>query len=223
MATSTSPAWATPVLTRADVAGGFSQPTNARPREDLHRSLSRMGAHLPIDNVDSPPVATPRRTGPCLARRTYQTGNVYQKGKGKLNEWDENAPAYGRFWKDVPGAKRQRITIPLGICRTRSMAERKCMAEINELKLNSTQYLAQATSSVTFRRQAEMWLESLGKRRNNPLEQTMASAINDDGEEMFPRMWNAEFIDAPPIGKQNQPASDCAGVTDILFYALGQY
>jgi hypothetical protein len=51
----------------------------------------------------------------------------------------------------------------------------------------------------------------------------VASAINDDGEEMFPRKWNAEFIDAPPIGKQNQPASDCAGITDIVFYAPGQF
>jgi integrase len=153
------------------------------------------------------------------------------------------------------------------------------MGEINARKLNSTEYLAQATSNFTFRRQTEMWLESLRKRRNNPVEQTtidtrryaldkwilpllgntylaelknpqlkalvdkmagvlapstirdytqivkavVASAINDDGEEMFPRKWNAEFIDAPPIGKQNQPASDCAGVTDIVFYALGQY
>jgi hypothetical protein len=40
---------------------------------------------------------------------------------------------------------------------------------------------------------------------------------------MFPRKWNAEFIDAPPIGKRKQPASDCAGVTDIVFYALGQH
>jgi hypothetical protein len=238
----------------------------------------QLGVSVPA-LLESRTVATPRRTGPCLAKRTYQAGSVYQKGKNKSAKWDGNVPAYGRFWKDVPEAKPKRITIPLGICRTRSIAERKCMDEINKLKLNSTPYLVQSTSNITFRQQAEVWLQDLQKRRNNPIEQTtidtrryaldkwllpflgnthlaelnnpqlkalvdemagvlapstirdytqivkavVASAINDDGEEMFPRKWNAEFIDAPPIGKRKQPASDCAGVTDIVFYALGQY
>ena len=204
---------------------------------------------------------------------------MYQKGKNKSERWDGNAPAYGRFWKDVPGANRQRITIPLGICRTRSIAERRCMDEINKLQLNSTQHLVQSTSNITFRKQAEIWMQDLRKRRNNPVEQTtidtrryaldkwlnpflgetyladvnnrllkelvgkmagvlapasirdysqivkavVASAVDENGEQKFPRKWNSEFIDAPPVENQNQPASDCAGISDIVFYAVGQY
>jgi Phage integrase, N-terminal SAM-like domain len=144
---------------------------------------------------------------------------------------------------------------------------------------NSTQHVVQSTSDITFRKQAEIWLQDLRKRRNNPVEQTtidtrryaldkwiypflgetyladvnnrllkelvgkmagvlapasirdysqivkavVASAVDEDGEQRFPRKWNSEFIDAPPIEKQNQPASDCAGISDIVSYAVGQY
>ena len=229
--------------------------------------------------LDSALVAAPRRRGPSLARRTYQAGNVFQKGRSKSERWDENAPAYGRFWKDVPGATPRRLVIPLGICRTRSIAERKCMEEIERLGINSAQRFIESTSTVTFKDQAELWLKSLANRKRDPVEQTtvdnrryaldkwlypslgelyladvnnlalktlvdsmaislsaasirdysnivkavVASALDEDGEERFPRKWNEEFIDAPSIDKQKQPTSDCAGISDILLYALGQY
>ena len=229
--------------------------------------------------VDSALVAAQRRRGPSLARRTYQAGNVFQKGRSKSERWDENAPAYGRFWKDVPGATPRRLVIPLGICRTRSIAERKCMEEIEKLGINSAQRFIESTSTITFKEQAELWLKSLANRKRDPVEQTtvdnrryaldkwlypslgelyladvnnlalktlvdsmaislsaasirdysnivkavIASALDEDGEERFPRKWNEEFIDAPSIDKQKQPTSDCAGISDILLYALGQY
>lgn len=51
----------------------------------------------------------------------------------------------------------------------------------------------------------------------------VASAIDENGEEMFPRKWNEEFIDAPIVKKQRQPSSTGQGVSDILTFALGQY
>jgi hypothetical protein len=51
----------------------------------------------------------------------------------------------------------------------------------------------------------------------------VASAIDENGEEKFPRKWNAEFIDAPLIDKQRQPTSNPEGISDILVFALGQY
>ena len=229
--------------------------------------------------INSATVAAPRRRGPSLARRTYQAGNVFQKGRSKSERWDENAPTYGRFWKDVPGATPRRLVIPLGICRTRSIAERKCMEEIEKLGINSAQRFIESTSTITFKEQAELWLKSLANRKRDPVEQTtidnrryaldkwlypslgelyladvnnlalktlvdsmamslsaasirdysnivkavVASALDEDGEERFPRKWNEEFIDAPSINKQKQPTSDCAGISDILLYALGQY
>src|SRR6516164_5953813 len=51
----------------------------------------------------------------------------------------------------------------------------------------------------------------------------VASAINEDGEELFSRTWNEEFIDAPAIDKQRQPSATSEGITDIVKSAKGQY
>jgi integrase len=193
--------------------------------------------------------------------------------------WDEGAPAYGRFWKDVPGRNPRRVVISLGICRTRSIAERKCMKEIEKLGINSTQHFIESTNTITFKRQAELWLKSLPNRKRDPIEQTtinnrryaldkwlypflgemyladvnnlalktlvdkmaaslspasirdysnvvkavVASAIDENGEEKFPRKWNDEFIDAPLIENQNQPTTTAQGMGCILECATGQY
>src|SRR5215469_14041438 len=128
-------------------------------RSGAQRLLARFGCS-----------AAPERT--ILARRTYQAGNVFQKGRSKSERWDENAPAYGRFWKDVPGATPRRVVVPLGICRTRSIAERKCMEEIEKLGVNSTRHFIESTSTITFKQQAEIWLKSLANRKRDPVEQT---------------------------------------------------
>ena len=111
-----------------------------------------------------------------MARRNYQAGSVFQKGKTKREAWDTTAPAYGRYWKDVPGAERRRVVMPLGICRTRTIAERKCAEEIEKLGINSTQTFVEATNSTTFKLQAELWLRSLANRKRDPLEQTTIDA-----------------------------------------------
>jgi len=204
---------------------------------------------------------------------------VFQKGRSKSDRWDASAPAYGRFWKDVPGADPRRVVIPLGICRTRSIAERKCMEEIEKLGINSTQHFIESTNTVTFKQQAEIWLKSLASRKRDPVEQTtidnrryaldkwlypslgemyladvnnlalkslvdkmaeslspasirdysniikavVASALDENGEERFPRKWNEEFIDAPLVKQQRQPSTTCAGMSDILLFARSQY
>ena len=223
---------------------------------------SRARTGLPPFGVSSEPVAAPRRRGPSLARRTYQAGSVFQKGRNRTEEWLPDAPAYGRFWKDVPDEPPQRIIVPLGFCRTRTIAERKCWEHIVKLGINSTRRFVESTCNVTFKQQAEVWLRSLANRKRNPLEQTtidtrryaldkwiypqlgnlylpdvnnhalkelvermaaallspatirdysnivksvVASALDENGEEKFPRKWNPEYIDAPLVKDQRQP------------------
>src|ERR1035437_1216636 len=62
-----------------------------------------------------------RRRGPTLSRRIGQKGSVFQRSQ----KWDPAGKTYGRFWVDVPGRRRQRRTIALGVCRTPSIADRK--------------------------------------------------------------------------------------------------
>jgi hypothetical protein len=51
----------------------------------------------------------------------------------------------------------------------------------------------------------------------------VASAIDDNGEPIFPRKWNEEYIDAPPVKQQRQPSTNKEGMESILKEATGQY
>jgi hypothetical protein len=55
----------------------------------------------------------------------------------------------------------------------------------------------------------------------NIVKAIVASAINGKGEELFPRMWNEELIDAPIVKHQNQPSTDRKGMEAILAAAEG--
>jgi len=213
-------------------------------------------------------------------RRKYQQGHVYQKGRQKSDPWLPERPAYVRFWRDVAGeADPRRKRIALGICRTRTSAERRAAERLEQLGINSAQQFIEATTSISFREQGEVWLKSLSKRKRNPLEETtidnrryamdkwiypflagrhladinnralkelvenmaphlaaasirdylgivksvMASAINENGEELFPRKWNEDYIDAPVIDDQRQPTTTSEGATTIVAKAKGQY
>lgn len=47
----------------------------------------------------------------------------------------------------------------------------------------------------------------------------VASAISKDGEELFPRKWNHEFMDLPEIGEQNTPIFTSAEIEQIIALA----
>jgi integrase len=41
---------------------------------------------------------------------------------------------------------------------------------------------------------------------SNAVRQIVASIVDQNGDELFPRKWNSDFIDAPVVEKQNQPS-----------------
>jgi len=107
-----------------------------------------------------------RKRGPSLSRRVGQKGNVFQHSK----PWSPVEPAYGRFWVDVSGEHRQRKTVSLGVCRTRSIAKQKLREHIDSTGVNSQKSFTTAIApGTTFRQQAESWMESLSKRRRKPV------------------------------------------------------
>jgi hypothetical protein len=57
----------------------------------------------------------------------------------------------------------------------------------------------------------------------NIVKAVVASATNEDGDELFPRKWNPEFIDAPIIKHQRQPSTNKQGMEAILREAQGVY
>jgi hypothetical protein len=238
-----------------------------------------MGASAPFRVVDSPSIEAPRRRGKTLARRKYQQGRIFQKGRKRSDAWLPKESAYVQFWRDIPGqAEPKREFVSLGVCRTRTIAERAAAEKLGKLGINSAQTFIEATSNIRFKDQGEIWLKSLANRKRNPLEQTtidtrryaldkwiypffeerlladinnramkelvehlsklsaatirdytnivkavVSSAIDENGEELFLREWNEEYIDAPVIRHQNQPSTNREGVEAILGEATGQY
>jgi len=50
----------------------------------------------------------------------------------------------------------------------------------------------------------------------------VASAIDENGEEIYPRKWNHDFIDLPEVDEQNTPTVTAEQLTQILTKAEGQ-
>jgi len=50
----------------------------------------------------------------------------------------------------------------------------------------------------------------------------VASAVNDEGEQIYPMKWNHDFMDLPKIGEQKKPAYSAEEVSTIISEADGQ-
>jgi integrase len=223
--------------------------------------------------VQSNPAVTPRpKRGPCLARRTGQLGNVYQPAHP--GQWAPKAACYGRFWVDVPGAGRQRRTVALGVCPTKTIARKRLREHIEQLGVNDTDAFHQNTApATTFGQQAEKWLADIRTRRRKPVKpatiagwrhsldkwlvpligelrladvgnatlktvvekmsnlspksiinhtrivkMVVASALNSEGEQLYPRKWNADFIGLPIVDptKQRRPTITKAEIEQTI-------
>jgi hypothetical protein len=93
-------------------------------------------------------------------RRAYQKGYVFQKGRKRSDAWQPEEPAFVQFWRDVPGQDQPtKEAVHLGLCRTRTIAERAAAEKLEQLGINSTQTFIEATTNVTFNEQAEIWLK----------------------------------------------------------------
>jgi integrase len=191
--------------------------------------------------------------------------------------WNSTAPAYGKFWQDLPGSsERKRRTVSLGVCRTQSIARQRLREFLEREGVNSKEAYHQNTApAITFRQQAHWWISSLQVRRRRPVKpatisgwrdalnawllpnlgeklltdvsnkavrglvETMsvaglsaktivnyvqvvklvvASAVNDEGEQIYPRTWNHDFIQLPMVRKDKQyrPTVTDAELTAIL-------
>jgi integrase len=207
---------------------------------------------------------------------------VFQRGFA--NEWSPKAPAYGRYWIDLPGCDdRKRRVVSLGVCPSRSVAKRKLREHIEREGVNSKQYFNTNTApATTFRAQAAKWIASLSTRRRKPVKPAtianwqhtldkwvlphlgdrlladvsngalrelvekmavaglapksvvnhaqvvklvLASAVNADGDQLYPRKWNHDFIGMPIVceKEQSRPTVTGAEVEAILACSRERY
>src|SRR5467141_7908 len=107
-------------------------------------------------------IVASRRRGKSLMRRAYQKGYVFQKGRKRSDAWQPEEPAFVQFWRDVPGQDQPtKEAVHLGLCRTRTIAERAAAEKLEQLGINSARTFIEATSTVSFKGQGEIWLKSL--------------------------------------------------------------
>ncbi len=122
------------------------------------------------DVVDTVAIATPeKRTGrKSMSRRSGQNGCIQEDGNWYVV----------RFWKDVVGQeKRQRVReriCPISGPGTLSASERKRKAkEIIEASGADTaehfEKVVRSNHGITFREQAEIWLEQMKNRKRKPV------------------------------------------------------
>src|ERR1700739_2142626 len=118
-----------------------------------------------------------RKRGPSLNRRTGQSGTVFQHSK----KWDSTAPCYGKFWADEPGSpERIRRTVPLGVCRTKTMARQRLREDLEREGIHSSQSFRQNTApGITLRQQSESWIASLPPRKRRPVKPATISGWQD--------------------------------------------
>jgi integrase len=226
------------------------------------------------DVVDTVAIATPeKRTGrKSMSRRSGQNGCVQEDGNWYVV----------RFWKDVVGQeKRQRVReriCPISGPGTLSASERKRKAkEIIEASGADTaehfEKVVRSNHGITFREQAEIWLEQMKKRKRKPVapstlenwerclrnwlnpnigdmpldsignlalrnlgatmvkgglgasairsytnavKMVVASAVNEEGDALYPRKWNHDFIDLPEDKNPKQPTLTADVLTAIV-------
>jgi integrase len=229
---------------------------------------------LPRDVVDTVVQATPeKRTGrKSMSRRSGQNGCIQEDGNWYVV----------RFWKDVAGQeKRQRVReriCPISGPGQLSASERKHRAkEIIEASEADTaahfERVVRSNHGITFREQAEIWLEKMTKRKRKPVapstlenwerclrnwlnpnigdmplesignlvlknlgatmlkgglgasairsytnavKMVVASAVNEEGDALYPRKWNHDFIDLPEDKNPKQPTLTGDVVTAIV-------
>jgi integrase len=232
------------------------------------------------DTVSTATATIRRKRGKSLSRRIGQAGNVFQH----CSPWSQYAPAYGRYWIDVPGnTERKRRTIALGLCPSRSTARRKLREHLEREGINSREYFnANAAPAMKFRTQAEKWIASIATRRRRPVKPAtvhgyqhaldkwilptlgeklladvsngalkelvekmdaaklsaktivshalvvklvMASAVGSDGDQLYPRKWNHDFIGLPIVKKEEQerPTVTENELASALGNAKGRY
>src|SRR5712691_5135060 len=231
---------------------------------------------LPAPGVVGCAPATPekRKRGKCMSRRS-QVGNIEVSGRWYVV----------RFWKDVPG-QENRVHACERICPiegpdtlTKAERKRKALEIVAKRGVNSPQKFIEATLSITFREQADQFINQALTRKRKPVKAAtvstwqnyldkrlnrhfgdiplaninnaamktlvsklhaeglspksivnytglvklvVASAVDHNGEPLFPRRWNHEFIDMPVVESQHQPTFSAETVSSIVAKAGGQ-
>jgi len=229
---------------------------------------------FPTIDINFVPATPVKRRGKCMSRRTGQDGHIESSGKWWVVRW----------WMDVPGQEERRhmrakiCPISGAGCLSKSQRERRAREVIAESGADTVEHFEKVVKQahgVTFREQANWWLNHIQHRKRKPLatatlelwkgcldkwinpnigdlplsevnnavlktlvakmseaglspktisdnyvpvvKMAVASAVDEQGEQIYPRKWNHEFIDLPVVekDKQNTPSFSAEVMTGL--------
>jgi hypothetical protein len=86
-------------------------------------------------------------------------------------KWNAQALCCGRYWVDLPATERQRRTVALGICATKTIARNRLRDYIQQQQgvNDATAFHQNTAPAITFAQQAEDWLSKIRVRRRKPV------------------------------------------------------
>ena len=99
----------------------------------------------------------------------------------------------------------------LGLCRTRTIAERAAAEKLEQLGINFAQTFIETTSNITFQQQAEIWLKSTTNPRPS-----LVSPLSFTQFDMDRAGKIQESLALPPRGLEDPPYAQRFGNSPCL-------
>lgn len=118
-------------------------------------------------------------------------------------------------WLDRVRSRRRKPVAPSTIQNWESALDNWINPHIGDMPLDAVNNLAMKNLVAKMVVSGELAPKSIGNY-TQIVKMVVASAVNEQGEEVYPRKWNPEFIDMPEVKKQKQPCFVGEVVTNIV-------
>jgi integrase len=118
------------------------------------------------------------------------------------------------IWLEQMRNRKRKPVAPSTLANWEGCLENWLNPNIGDMPLDSIKNLALKNLGI---KMLEGGLgESAIRGYTNVVKMVVASAVNEEGEQLFPRKWNHAFIDLPKLGKPKQPCFSSDVVTKII-------
>jgi integrase len=125
-----------------------------------------------------------------------------------------------KFWLNQCTIRKRKPVKPATICGWKSYLEKHLNPLIGDLTLSSINN--STLKDVVSKLSAAGLRPKTIRNVIQAMTAVISSAVNEDGQEVYPRKWNFEFADVPVVGEQRTPAFTGENVTKIINEAEGQ-
>jgi integrase len=119
------------------------------------------------------------------------------------------------IWLDQMRNRRRKPVVPETLYNWENHLDKWINPFLGDMPLDAVNNLAMKQFVAKMIASGELGPKSINNY-TQVVKRVVASAINDEGERIYPRQWNHEFIDMPEIKNQKQPSFTGEIVTGII-------